>query len=78
MSVESPEQIEAREKIRSELVQLADNLSESAMQGETIGALVIAMNPKGGVLINMAGFRPTEALGLMQLMNGVLARQLMA
>lgn len=69
---------EFREKTKTELVQVMEELSEKALAGDIERSIVIWMAPDGQLELRMLGMRPSDGLGMMMLAQGIITRKLMS
>lgn len=69
---------EFREKTKTELLQVMEEISEIALTGGIERSIVIWMAPDGQLALRMLGMRPSDALGMMMLAQGIITRKLMS
>ena len=63
------------EQLKTNLVQAADRLSELALAGHIHRLLVVRMNPEGTIQFESIGCHPSDSLGMLISVQGILMNQ---
>ena len=59
-----------------DLVQISEELAEGALAGETVRAVLIMMNKEGELMLRLAGMRPSDSLGMLQVSSMMVLKSL--
>lgn len=69
---------EFREKTKTELLQVMEEISERALAGGIERSIVIWMASDGEIQLRLTGMRPSDGLGMLMLAQGIITRKLMS
>lgn len=67
-----------RAQLATGACQLAEEIAEEALAGRLERVLVVMMDREGMPSLRVLGCRPSDALGMLSLVQGVLLRKLMS